>query len=287
MKPSEPASAVYDRVIHANTVAQAGVPPSPEPMAISTSVSPETKRPRMCGVDAVLPGTNESPNAELAIAEVFSSLKTKIEREFSEALSKVHACGLSHIQMSSGLAGSAMKTLREMVSSLQDKCFPKNAKKNPPIVGVTATSPEGTSHQAGTSGVTIHDDAVRIAVPLLPAVVSGTRPVRQSTNRLVRPSSNALPSVAKGQTFDTYGTIVGVNHEKKFAFIRSSRHTTDFYVGRQQYHNGMAVGDEVTFVYDWRVREPTRHRRRRCPEAHRVELLARAWTRYRIPYGTL
>ena len=158
---------------------------------MSTSVSPETKRPRMCGVDAVLPGTNELPNAvpqpdhaELAIAEVFSSLKTKMEREFSEALSKVHACGLSHIQMSSGLAGSAMKTLREMVSSLQDKCFPKNAKKNPPIVGVM-TSTEGTSHQAGTSGVTIHDDAVRAAVPLLPAVVSGTRPVRQSTNRPV------------------------------------------------------------------------------------------------------
>ncbi len=254
-------------------------------MAMSISVSPETKRPRMCGVDAVLPGTNESPNAELAIAEVFSSLKTKMEREFSEALSKVHACGLSHTQMSSGFAGSAMKTLREMVSSLQDKCFPKNAKKKPPIEGVT-TSTEGTSHQAGTSGVTIHVDAMRAAVPLLPAVVSGTRPVRQSSNRPVR-HSNALPSVTKGQTFDTYGTIVGVNHEKKFAFIRTSRHTTDFYVGRQQYHDGMAVGDEVTFEYaDW-LREPTRRRRRRCPEAHRVELLARAWTRYRRPYGTL
>ena len=53
----------------------------------------------------------------------------------------------------------------------QDKCFPKNAKKNP-HVGATPT--EGTSHQAGTSGVTIRDDAMRPAVPLLYAAVSDT-----------------------------------------------------------------------------------------------------------------
>ena len=108
--------------------------------------------------------------------------------------------------------------------------------------------------------------------------------MRQSTNRRPVRHSSAIPSVTKGQTFDTYGTIVGVNHEKKIAFIRTSRHTTDFYVGRQQYHLGMAVGDEVTFECEL---EPLRRRRRRCPEAHRVELLARAWTRYRRPYGAL
>ena len=146
-------------------------------------------------------------HAELAIAAVLSSLKTNMEREFSEARSKLHACGAS---LRSGFAVSEMKTLREMVSSFQDKCFPKNAKKNP-HVGATPT--EGTSHQAGTSGVTIRDDAMRPAVTLLSAVVSDTRPVRKSTNRPVRQSS-AIPLVTKGQTFDTYGTIVGANHEK-------------------------------------------------------------------------
>ena len=238
---------------------------TPESFAMSTSASPEKKRPLILPPD----------HAKLDIAAVLSSLKTNMEREFSEALSKLRECGASHNQIRSGFAGSAMQTLREMVSSLQDKCFPKNAKKNP-HVGATPT--EGTSHQAGTSGATTRDDAMRPAVPLLPAV-SGTRPVRQSTNRPVRHSS-AIPLITKGQTFDTYGTIVGVNHEKKFAFIRTPHHTTDCYVGQQQFHRGMAVGDEVSFGYEL---EPCHRRRRRCPEVHRVELLARAWTRYRRP----
>ena len=170
------------------------------------------------------------------------------------------------------LAGNGVITSRQIIS------FPKLDAKENPHVGATPT--EGTSHQAGTSGATIRDDAMRPAVPLFSAV-SGTRPVRQSTNRPVRHSS-AIPLVTKGQTFDTYGTIVGVNHEKKFAFIRTPRHTTDFYVGRQQYHRGMAVGDEVSFGCEL---EPRYRRRRRCPEVHRVELLARAWTPYRRPYG--
>ena len=113
-------------------------PPPPESLAMSTSVSPETKRPRMCDGDVVLPGIDELPNvvlppdhAELDIAAVLSSLKTNMEREFSEALSKLRECGASHIQMRSGFAGSAMKTLREMVSSFQDKCFPKMRKRTP------------------------------------------------------------------------------------------------------------------------------------------------------------
>ncbi len=123
---------------------------------------------------------------------------------------------------------------------------------------------------------------MRPAVPL-DSAVSGTRPVRQKTNRPVRHSS-AIPLVTKRQTFDTDGTIVGVKHEKKIAFFRTPRHTTDFYVGRQQYHRGMAVGDEVSFAAGCEL-EPRHRRRRRCPEVHRVELLARAWTRYCNPYG--
>ena len=93
--------------------------------------------------------------------------------------------------------------------------------------------------------------------------------------------STAVPFVTKGPASDIkHGTIVGVNHGKRFAFIRTSRNTTDFYVGQQQYHHGMAIGDEVSFC----ELEP-RGRRRRCPEAYHVDLLARAWTWYHRPYG--
>ena len=94
-----------------------------------------------------------------------------------------------------------------------------------------------------------------------------------------RKRKSAVPLVTKGPAV-RHGTIVGVNHEKKFAFIRTSRNTTDFYVGQQQYHHGMAIGDEVSFC----ELEP-RGRRRRCPEAYHVDLLARAWTWYHRPYG--
>ena len=94
-----------------------------------------------------------------------------------------------------------------------------------------------------------------------------------------RKRKSAVPLVTKGPAV-RHGTIVGVNHEKKFAFIRTSRDTTDFYVGQRQYHRGMAMGDEVSFC----ELEP-RGRRRRCPEAYRVDLLARAWTWYHRPYG--
>ena len=93
--------------------------------------------------------------------------------------------------------------------------------------------------------------------------------------------STAVPFVTKGPASDIkHGTIVGVNHGKKFAFIRTSHDTTDFYVGQRQYHHGMAIGDEVSFC-----ELEHRGRRRRCPEAYHVDLLARAWTWYHRPYG--
>ena len=107
---------------------------------------------------------------------------------------------------------------------------------------------------------------------------AATRRRRARRNRKRR---NAVPFVTKGPASDVrHGTIVGVNHGKKFAFIRTSHDTTDFYVGQQQYHHGMAIGDEVSFC----ELEP-RGRRRRCPEAYHVDLLARAWTWYHRPYG--
>ena len=104
---------------------------------------------------------------------------------------------------------------------------------------------------------------------------------RRRARRNRKRKSNAVPLVTKGPAFEVrHGTIVGVNHEKKFAFIRTSRDATDFYVGQRQYHRGMAMGDEVSFC----ELEP-RGRRRRCPAAYRVDLLARAWTWYHRPYG--
>ena len=121
------------------------------------------------------------------------------------------------------------------------------------------------STTASTSGVD--------AVP--PAATRRTRARRN------RKRQNAVPFVTKGPTSDVrHGTIVGVNHGKKFAFIRTSHDTTDFYVGQGQYHHGMAIGDEVSFC-----ELEHRGRRRRCPEAYHVDLLARAWTWYHRPYG--
>ena len=163
-----------------------------------------------------------------------------------------------------------------MVSSLQNACFPKKPKKKPQGVGATPT--EATSHQSGTPGVTSGADAVPLACSAVPSsVVIATR---HRVRRKRRSTRNAVPST-KGPTYDIrHGTTVGVNHEKKFAFIRTSRNTTDFYVGQQQYHHGMAVGDEVSFC----ELEP-RGCRRRCPEAYCVDLLARARTWYHRPYG--
>ena len=164
-----------------------------------------------------------------------------------------------------------MKTLRSVVSSLQNACFPKKPKKKPQGVGATPT--EATSHQSGTPGVTSGADAVPLVCSAVPATRRRVRRKRRSTR-------NAVPST-KGPTYDIrHGTTVGVNHEKKFAFIRTSWNTTDFYVGQQQYHHGMAMGDEVSFC----ELEP-RGCRRRCPEAYCVDLLARARTWYHRPYG--
>ena len=120
-------------------------------------------------------------------------------------------------------------------------------------------------------------------LPAKPGVTSGVDAVPPAATRRRarrnRKRKSAVPLVTKGPAV-RHGTIVGVNHEKKFAFIRTSRDTTDFYVGQRQYHRGMAMGDEVSFC----ELEP-RGRRRRCPEAYRVDLLARAWTWYHRPYG--
>jgi hypothetical protein len=267
-----------------NTVAQVVVPSgsstsiSPD-SPMSTIASPEAKR--HCGdsaggVDA-LPGSEGLPKlpfhqAELAIAAVFSGITTALQRDFTEALSQLRACAL-HSRVRNGFAGSAMKALRSVVSSLQNACFPKKPRKKPQVVGDTPT--EGTSHQSGTPGVTITGAD---AVPLVCSAVPATR--HRVRRRKRRSHVNAVPST-KGPTYDIrHGTIVGVNHEKKFAFIRTSRNTTDFYVGQQQYHHGMAMGDEVSFC----ELEP-RGCRRRCPEAYRVDLLARARTWYHRPYG--
>ena len=262
-----------------NTVVQVVVPSglhtsiSPD-FPMSTSDSPELKRP--CGIggaDAVLPVVDLPPNeAELAIVAELSSRITTFQLQPTEALSRLDAC-TSHGEVRSGFAVSALKTLRNVVSTFQSACFPKKTKKKPQAVGDTHT--EGTSHQSGTPGVTSGVDAVPPAVPSF-SVGGATRRRARRKRRF-----NVVPFVTKGPASDIkHGTIVGVNHEKKFAFIRTSRNTTDFYVGQQQYHHGMAIGDEVSFC----ELEP-RGRRRRCPEAYHVDLLARAWTWYHGPYG--
>ena len=102
---------------------------------MSTSVSPEAKRPcEIGGVDAVLPGGELPPHqAELDIVAVLSSLTTKFQREFTEALSQLHACA-SHIQVRSGFADSAIKTLRSVVSCLcKMRVSRKNRERNPKV----------------------------------------------------------------------------------------------------------------------------------------------------------
>ena len=166
------------------------------------------------------------------------------------------------------------------MSTFQSACFPRKPKKKLQAVGDTLTG--GISHQSGTPGVTSGVDAVPPACSAVPAVSMGVATRRRARRaRREKRWSKAVPFVTKGPASDIrHGTIVGVNHEKKFAFIRTSRNTTDFYVGQQQYHHGMAIGDEVSFC----ELEP-RGRRRRCPEAYHVDLLARAWTWYHRPYG--
>ena len=81
-------------VTHSSNTGVQVVVPSGSPTSISpdspmsTIVSPEAKRPFVGGVEAVLPGVELPPHqAELAIVAVLSSLTTKFQREFTEALS--------------------------------------------------------------------------------------------------------------------------------------------------------------------------------------------------------
>ncbi len=262
-----------------NTVAQVVVP-SGSPTSISadspmsTIVSHETKR--FCGIGGADAVFVELPphQAELAIVADLSSLTTKFQLEFNEALSKLSAC-TSHSEVKSGFAGSAIKTLWNVVSTFQNAWFPKKLKKKPQAVGDTLTG--GISHQSGTPGGTSGGDAVPPACSAVPAVSVGVATRRRARKKS---RSNAVPVVTEGPASDImHGTIVGVNHVKRFAFIRTSRDTTDFHVGQQQYHHGMAIGDVVSFC----ELKPC-GRRRRCPEAYRVDLLARAWTWYHRPY---
>ena len=140
-----------------------------------------------------------------------------------------------------------------------------------------AEAPKLPAKPAGTTVVST--TASTSGVDAVPPAAQARRRARRLNRK--RQSANAVPFVTKGPAPDIrHGTIVGVNHEREFAFIRTSRNTTDFYVGQRQFHYGMAIGDEVSFC----ELEP-RGRRRRCPEAYRVDLLARAWTWYHRPYG--
>ena len=116
------------------------------------------------------------------------------------------------------------------------------------------------------------------AVPVPAASAVPSFAVRNSVHS--RPAHKTAP--AKSATsFDMHGTIVKVNHESKFAFIRTASRHTDFFVGRRHFRQGMKVGDEVSFEGEI---EP-RVQGGRCPEAYRVNFLARAWIRYRRPHG--
>ncbi len=112
-------------------------------------------------------------------------------------------------------------------------------------------------------------------VEFKPDVLSGNSSTRKARSRRAR-KPKAAPA-RSATSFDMHGTIVKVNHESKFAFIRTASRHTDFYVGRQHFRRGMKVGDEVSFEGEI---EP-RVQGGRCPEAYRVNLLARAWIRYR------
>ena len=101
------------------------------------------------------------------------------------------------------------------------------------------------------------------------------------------PRSSPFNNVAGNNLIADYGILQ--KYLEPAVRIRTSDSAADdshhMWVGNSiAYHRGMAVGDEVTFECEL---EPLCRRRRRCPEAHRVELLARAWTRYRRPYGAL
>ena len=140
-----------------------------------------------------------------------------------------------------------------------------------------AEAPKLPAKPAGTTVVST--TASTSGVDAVPPAAQARRRARRMNRK--RQSANAVPFVTKGPAPDIrHGTIVGVNHEREFAFIRTSRNTTDFYVGQRQFHYGMAIGDEVSFC----ELEP-RGRRRRCPEAYRVDLIARAWNWYHRPYG--
>ena len=108
-----------------------------------------------------------------------------------------------------------------------------------------------------------------------PTPVSAVRSTRKARSRRAR-KPKAAPA-RSATSFDLHGTIVKVNHESKFAFIRTASRHTDFYVGRHQFHRGMELGDEVSFEGEIK----SRVQGGRCPEAYRVNLLARAWIRYR------
>ena len=100
----------------------------------------------------MLPGGELPPHqAELAIVAVLSSLTTELQREFTEALSQLHACA-SHIRVRSGFAGSRAIGVTEHCGVWFRLCkmhvSRKNRKRN---LGATPT--EGTSHQSGTPGV--------------------------------------------------------------------------------------------------------------------------------------
>ena len=125
---------------------------------------------------------------------------------------------------------------------------------------------------------TAEADAVPLACSAVPS--SSVEGATRRRPRRKRRLANVVPSEKKGPTSDIrHGTIVGINHEKKFAFIRTSRDRNDFYVGQQQFDHRMAMGDEVSFC----ELEPC-GRRRRCPGACHVDLLARAWSWYHRPY---
>ena len=244
---------------------------------MSTSDSPAKLPCGIGGADDVLPAGEVLPHqAELAIVAELSSVTTKFQLVFNEALSRLDAC-TSHSEVKSGFAGLAIKALWSVVSTFQNAWFPKKPKKKLQAVGDTLTG--GMSHQSGTPDMTGGVDAVLPACNAAPAVSVGVATRRKVHQK--RRQSNAVPFVTKGPASDIrHGTIVGVNHERGFAFIRTSRNTTDFYVGQRQFHYGMAIGDEVSFC------ELKPHgRRRRCPEACRVDLLARAWSWYHRPYG--
>ena len=214
---------------------------------------------------------DQDQGAGLALTELI----TKFERDITAGLNQLHEREIP-AQAKSNCARDVMKYMRKVVWSIQKACFSKKK----PSASVSAITSAATSNQSQDSEAPPVDVRPSKAIRSFAAVLTAEAPLvdarpskaRSSTAAVTAPSSvqqrqsNVAPS-APGGPLGLRGEIVCVNHTSKFAFIRTTHHTNDFHVGRQQYHPEMKVGNAVSFECEF-VSRPSRNQ---CPEAFSVK----------------